>query len=590
MYQDHIFINDFEFYYLVELTRQKLKPLSRFEKPLNKKTLRWLKKQGFYTASVRRILQSRTVINETIFSTSGRYIDLYMRKFDNTSFIKDDREQKLEGFFFGYPACCVEQFIKKPYIRNTLCKSDQELLFHWACVDCRSTQELIPLYKKVHQNTKEWFDCEQNLIEAPNNISSYKLPHVAAALLMFTGLMSAQPISDTKHFIPLPGDSNANGLGYAEEIYLGILDHGMLEDCQHYAKFFKAVIDTLPADTIHTEKTYKVNHYLWGLVQCPICGENFNMGYITLVNPKRHLEMDISYLGLHFMEQGFFSYGDSNMYERVDIDTLKRILYPYEVLHLLPVDNDTDGDGLTDAEEDSLASDYAIQEKDIDHDGVPDGAQVAEDLIRLFPELKEKPDGIHSHITLNRVWGVETCQICGSTHNMGTVEILNPENNRKYEIPFLSLHTMAHGSFAYDGTVHENGRPDVVELYRTMKTHMIFISDDTDDDGLKDDEEIYFGFDPEKIDTNNDGICDGIELALIFSDSIRALPSEPSTTRPYVERLGMNGIQTCGVCGKEVVMGVLRIFNPTDQYNYTAGNVLLCISFSGTGKFCLRRS
>jgi hypothetical protein len=558
MYQDHVFINDFEFYYLVELTTKKIKPLSRFEKPLNKKTLRWLKKQGFYTEIIRRKLLSRNYINETIFSKSSCYIDLYKRKFENTFLKKDDREQKLEGFFFGYPSCCVEQFIMKPYCQNALNKDDQSLLFHWACPNCRITPELLPLYKQVYKDVKDWFYSDEHLRKS---FSQIKLPQIAAALILYTGLLSAQSSPDTTHFIPLPGDPNINGLAYAEEIYLGILDHGTIEDCQTYAKFFKAIIDTLP-DNVQTYRTYKIDHLFRGVVQCLKCGEYINMGYVTLVNPKRHLEMDIPYLGLHFMELGFFSYGDNNTFERVDIDTLKKILSPFDSSHLLAVANDTDSDGLTDVEEDSLWRDYTIENKDFDNDGVPDGAQIAEELIRLFPKLKENPDSIHSHIEFKRVWGVEDCHICGSTHNMGTIEIFNPENNRKYEIPFLSLHAMAHGSFAYSGTVHENERLSVVDLYRTMKTHMLFTSDDTDKDGLKDDEEIYFGFDPTQMDSDDDGVSDGMELALTFADSIRALPKEPSTTEPYVERLGMDGIQICGVCGEEVVMGLLRIFNP----------------------------
>ncbi len=562
MYQDRVFIKDFEFYYLVELTRQKIKPLSRYEKPLSSKTIRWLKRQGFYTESIRRNLHSRKVIRETVFSRSMRYVDLYQRKFDQTLLNDNATQKKLEGFLFGYPSCCVEQFIRKPYAPNTLSKSDQALLFHWACKNCRVTPVLLSEYKKVYGDVSDWFFTGHRLLETRKSSSLFKLPRLAAALGMLTGMVSAQSTPDSTHYIPMPEDINANGLSYAEEVYLGLLDHGLLTDCRRWAKFFKAVIDTLPADAIQTNRTYKMNHDQRGVIQCPKCGLNVNMGYFTLINPRRNLDLDIPYLGLHFMEHGFFSYGDDKNYERVNIEMLKRILYPYDHAHFLPVANDTDDDGLTDAEEDSLKLEYTIEDKDVDRDGVPDGAQLAEELIRLFARLKEDPDGIHSNIVLNWVWGVENCRICGSTHNMGTVEIINPENNRKYEIPLINLHAMAHGSFGYDGTVHKNGRPDVVELYRTMKTHLLFIGDDTDNDGLKNDEEIYFGYDPLKIDSDNDGVSDGMELALTFADSIRSLPTEPSTTAPYIERLGMDGIRICAVCGKEIVMGVLRIFNP----------------------------
>ena len=562
MYQDHVFIDDFEFYYLVELTRQKIKPLSRYEKPLSRKTLHWLKKQGFYTESVRRRLLSRRVISETIFSRSGRYVDLYRRKFDLVPLSNDAVQKKLEGFFFGYPSCCVDQFVRKPYNRNSLSKSEQALLFHWACQDCRITPALLSGYQTVFRDVNDWFKAGRTSSWDSKPASAFRLPNLAAALCILAGLVSAQGTPDSTHYIPLPADINANGLSYAEEIYLGLLDHGTLADCRSWAVFFKAIIDTLPADTVHADRTYKLNYEQRGVIQCPKCGLNVNMGYLSLVNPRRNLDLDIPYLGLHFMEHGFFSYGDDGKFERVDIDTLKRILSPYDDAHMLPVANDTDGDGLTDAEEDSLSLAYTIEDKDFDQDGVPDGAQIAEQLVRLFPKLREDPDGIHSNVALKRVWGVENCRICGSTHNMGMIEIFNPENNRSYEIPFITLHAMTHGSFAYDGTVHENGRVDVVELYRTMKTHMLFTGNDSDNDGLKDSEEIYFGYDPGKMDSNNSGISDGMELALTLSDSIKLLPTEPSTTAPYIERLGMDGIRLCAVCGKEIVMGVLRIFNP----------------------------
>jgi hypothetical protein len=95
-----------------------------------------------------------------------------------------------------------------------------------------------------------------------------------------------------------------------------------------------------------------------------------------------------------------------------------------------------------------------------------------------------------------------------------------------------------------------------------MKTHMLMIDNDTDNDALNNEEEQYFGSNPENIDSNSDGICDGMELALTMADLIKALPTVPSQSTPYLEYLGMDGIQLCGVCGEKVVMGVYRIYNP----------------------------
>jgi hypothetical protein len=145
---------------------------------------------------------------------------------------------------------------------------------------------------------------------------------------------------------------------------------------------------------------------------------------------------------------------------------------------------------------------------------------------------------------------------------MGSIEITNPENKRTCHIPFIGLHAMAHGSFAYDGTVHQKERIYVIELYRTMKTHMLIVNDDTDNDGLKDSEEEYFNFDSNKADSNNDGIPDGMELALAFADTIESLPTVPKELEPWVEHLGMDGIHLCSVCGDKIPMGVMKIHNP----------------------------
>lgn len=326
-----------------------------------------------------------------------------------------------------------------------------------------------------------------------------------------------------------------------------------------------------------------------GQIQCPVCGDWENMGYVVLVNPMRNLELQLPYMALHFMEKGYFSYGSSDAFERVDIDTLKRVIYPFDPEHMLPVENDLDDDGISNVYEDSLWMGYSADTEDYDNNGIIDGPQIAEELIRLFPKLNETPDGIHSHVKYKLTWGSEHCQICGSTHNMGTVEITNPENNRKYEMPILALHAMAHGSFAYDGTVHPDSMVDVIKLYRAMKTHALLITNDSDNDGLTDEEETYFGLNPEKIDSDNNGIGDAKSLALVFADSIKSLPDEVSSTHSYIEYLDMDGVHLCSVCGEKIPMGIMKIYNPLIntidplEISYYAFHFLECGSFSCEG-------
>ena len=83
----NIFLNrDFEFYYLVELTKQKIKPLSRWEKPLNDTSIKWIQDQGLIVETVPRKTLLKKEIIETIFSTSSHYLDYYHLKFNKIKF------------------------------------------------------------------------------------------------------------------------------------------------------------------------------------------------------------------------------------------------------------------------------------------------------------------------------------------------------------------------------------------------------------------------------------------------------------------------------------------------------------------------
>jgi len=75
---------NFEFYYLAELTRRKIKPLSRWENELPENICRWLKHHGFSVEKIPRKTLSGTDVVETIFSTSTNYIDFYQRRFSHT--------------------------------------------------------------------------------------------------------------------------------------------------------------------------------------------------------------------------------------------------------------------------------------------------------------------------------------------------------------------------------------------------------------------------------------------------------------------------------------------------------------------------
>ena len=141
---------DFELAYLAALTREGIKPLSRWEKLLDQEQLKLLQQLGLLTKQVTRTVKTGRQVIETIFSVSPGYIQLYQQRFENTPIDKSPQTQRLEGFLFGFPACCSERYIEKPYAPNDLHPDDQKILFHWSCKDCNVTPLLLPGYKRIH--------------------------------------------------------------------------------------------------------------------------------------------------------------------------------------------------------------------------------------------------------------------------------------------------------------------------------------------------------------------------------------------------------------------------------------------------------
>jgi hypothetical protein len=142
---------DFELTYLAMLTRQGLKPLSRWEKPLDDNSFGLLKLLGLLTKQINRTVKTGKVVSETIFSVSSGYIRLYERRFVDRPIDKSALTIRFEGFLFGFPPCCVDEYIRQPYIKNTIDPKDQKNLFHWACKDCKITPTLLPEYRRIHE-------------------------------------------------------------------------------------------------------------------------------------------------------------------------------------------------------------------------------------------------------------------------------------------------------------------------------------------------------------------------------------------------------------------------------------------------------
>jgi hypothetical protein len=147
----------FELAYLALLTRYNLKPLSRWEAALEPWEVHILDDLGLEIAHLNR----RTVLGRrlprVVFSTSTNYIDAYVKRFDGKRLAHSPEVTRLEGFLFGYPSCCVEQFIHAPYVSNGLAPEDQRILFHWACPNCHSTRSLLRDYRSLYHDCAALF-------------------------------------------------------------------------------------------------------------------------------------------------------------------------------------------------------------------------------------------------------------------------------------------------------------------------------------------------------------------------------------------------------------------------------------------------
>ena len=142
---------DFELAYLALLTCEGLKPLSRWEKPLDDHGLELLQQVGLLTKQIRRTVKTGKAVVETIFSVSPGYFQSYEKQFTGKPIDKSAATVRFEGFLFGFPPCCVDEYIRHPYIKNALPPEHQKILFHWACKDCKITATLLPGYRRIHE-------------------------------------------------------------------------------------------------------------------------------------------------------------------------------------------------------------------------------------------------------------------------------------------------------------------------------------------------------------------------------------------------------------------------------------------------------
>jgi hypothetical protein len=571
----------FELAYLALLTAYRIKPLSRWESALDPRGIDVLAGLGLEIAEIdRRTLFGRRLRN-VVFSMSPPRVREYRRRFDGLRLRGSGVETRLEGWFFGYPSCCVDRFVRTPYAENGLLEKDRRILFHWACPDCAGTESLLRECRRVHAECVRIMGGEPGraapacVREARSSGAAMPWAASIAALALLCSLQGAA--ANDPHVLPAPDDSDGDGLSYAEERLLGMCptlsdaDGNAIRDGIDASVMLHAMIAALPASPV-PDGPYALEVPMDGLEQCAVCGALVNMGYYRIIHPLRRLEAELPVIALHYLQHGSVGYeGDVHGAGRADIEGLKAILFPSDPAHHMcrPVEEDIDGDMLGSDEEALLGTDPA--DPDTDGDSLGDAPQTAERLLAALSALprEERPDG--PFVVDHEERGLEACATCGRLMNMGYLEIANPLEGFSLQLPYVALHYLAHGSFGASGDVHVNADvlPSVIDvaLRSAGGAHLIPIEGDADGDGLTDEEEQALGLNENDPDCDMDGTPDGPDLALFLHEHIGTLPVCPEgelepADRIFVKHNPTFGTYHCLICGEAINMGFMRIVNP----------------------------
>jgi hypothetical protein len=314
------------------------------------------------------------------------------------------------------------------------------------------------------------------------------LPQVARAESLQT------PLAD-KHQIAVAKDADKDLLNDREEWALGYdllqpdQNHSGIADGAELAMRCAAAIAQLPlrTETADERKPFKEELFVFGLETCDVCGEAVNMGAVRVVNPTLGLAVELPILATHYMAHGSFSYAGEINKGRVEIATLARTLgirFPCEPNeHQLPLTmkidsgqqiapdaNDLDGDLLADTEE--LAAGFGLYDTDQDRDLLPDGIHLARrcaEIIDRLPTVEPnapEAKGVYKISYMMR--GLEWCEICSQSVNMGYWEIVDAASGQSMQVSEIARHFMEHGSFSYMGTVHGAKRTDVAALLEIL--------------------------------------------------------------------------------------------------------------------------
>lgn len=319
---------------------------------------------------------------------------------------------------------------------------------------------------------------------------------VVVSLAAGTGLVrSAVPAGDRHQAIVVP-DADEDFLTDREEMAIGWQsftadqNRNTFRDGVELAVRCADAIASLPsaADANAPGSIYKQEMPLLGVELCAVCGQAINMGTVKVINRRLDLEVELPIIALHYLEHGSFNYAGESHKGRSNVPVLLRTLelrYPHEPdAHQLPLDystaatgriapdaNDLDGDLLADGEE--LAAGLNPYHADQNENLLPDGVELAQRCAEIIDGLPVyEPDaadtkGIYRINFMLR--GLEWCEICGESVNMGYWQIVNPARGLSMDVPVIAWHAMQHGSFSSLGDVHGAGRTNLAALAQLLE-------------------------------------------------------------------------------------------------------------------------
>jgi len=605
---------EFELAYLSLLTREKLKPLSRWEKPLGGEAVEALQALGLKTRAVDRTVRTGKPVRELLLSTDEECLEAYARGFAGSPVRCDYETICVEGRLFGYPACCVESYAAKGYVKNSLPRRDQRILFHWACPQCEVTPLLLPEYRRVY---RACLLARRGRIRqvVPALLETLHLPRLRpglatavslAALGFVPSLTPAAAADDLDPHVTafvLWDDPDADFLNSSEEVILGldpaVSDQNMngVPDGVDLALELSKAVDGLPTTPSGTG-AYVTHHMAFGLENCLVCGEAVNMGFLEIFHPLENQVIEMPYVAKHILDHGSFSYSGEIHSGRVNPPLLQFVLSTDGHGHFIsePAGTDEDRDGLRDWEEPAFGTDP--QEPDTDGDALIDGIDTARELrqaIEALPAVGRREDGPTDRPFVLKLMmnGIETCPRCGEVQTMGLWEVINPVTDESVTIPTMGVHYLEHGAFAWDGgqLLGGQGRVDPRQLQAVLtgkrNPHLLTVKPDQDGDFLSDAEEASLGRDPANGDEDLNAVPDGLDLARVVACEIAGLPTTPSSNQVYRLDFPLRGLERCELCGTNVNMGHLTINNPLAHLSVEVPYIVLhslehdSFSFSG---------